>query len=60
MSRYSVALRKKVVTAYQLGQGSIRQLAEQFMMSPATVHSYIKKISRNSRYNSSKARAQSS
>ncbi|WP_396442760.1 MULTISPECIES: hypothetical protein [unclassified Limnospira] len=43
MSRYSVAFRKKVVTAYQLGQGSIRQLAEQFMMSPATVHSYIKK-----------------
>jgi transposase len=42
MSRYSVDLRKKVVTAYELGFGSIRQIAEQFMMSHATVHSYIK------------------
>ncbi|MBC6472982.1 MAG: transposase [Hormoscilla sp. GM102CHS1] len=42
MGRYSLDLRQKVVTAYQLGKGSIRQLAEQFMLSPATVHSYIK------------------
>lgn len=43
MGRYSIDLRQRVVTAYQLGQGSVRKLAEQFMISPATVHSYIKK-----------------
>jgi transposase len=43
MGRYSIDLRQKVVTAYKLGFGSIRQLAEQFMISPATVYSYIKK-----------------
>lgn len=42
MGRYSTDLRQKVVTAYQLGKGSVRKLAEQFMISPATVHSYIK------------------
>jgi len=41
MSRYSLDFRRKVVTAYELGFGSIRQLADQFMISPATVHSYI-------------------
>lgn len=43
MSRYSLDFRIKVVTAYELGFGSIRQLADQFMISPATVHSYIKR-----------------
>lgn len=43
MSRYSLDFRRKVVTAYELGFGSIRQLADQFMISPATVHSYIKR-----------------
>jgi transposase len=43
MGRYSIDLRQKVVTAYKLGKGSIRQLAEQFIISPATVYSYIKK-----------------
>lgn len=42
MEPYSLDFRQKVVTAYKLGKGSIRQLAEQFMLSPATVHSYIK------------------
>ena len=42
MGRYSLDLRQKVVTAYQLGNAARRQLAEQFMLSPATVHSYIK------------------
>ena len=42
MGSYSLDFRQKVVTAYKLGKGSIRQLAEQFMLSPATVHSYIK------------------
>ena len=37
MGRYSLDLRQKVVTAYQLGNA-----ARQFMLSPATVHSYIK------------------
>jgi transposase len=43
MSRYSLDVRKKVVAAYLLRKGSIRQLADQFMLSPATVHSYIKR-----------------
>ena len=47
MSRYSVDLREKVVTAYQLGKGSIRQLADQFMISPNTVYGYIKKYREN-------------
>lgn len=42
MSRYSVDLREKVVTAYKLGKGSIRQLADQFMISATTVYGYIK------------------
>ncbi|MBC6455539.1 MAG: IS630 family transposase, partial [Hormoscilla sp. SP5CHS1] len=42
MGRYSLDLRQKVVTAYQLGNAARRQLAEQFMLSSATVHSYIK------------------
>ena len=40
MGRYSLDLRQKVVTAYQLGNAARKQLAEQFMLSPATVHSY--------------------
>jgi len=42
MGCYSIDLRQKVVSAYKLGKGSIRQLAEQLMISPATVYSYIK------------------
>ncbi|MBC6475549.1 MAG: transposase, partial [Hormoscilla sp. GM102CHS1] len=50
MKRYSLDLRQKVVTADQLGNTARsadgpknrRQLAEPFMLSPATVHSYIK------------------
>jgi transposase len=42
MGRYSIDLRQKVVTAYKLGFGSIRQLAEQFMISPTTAYNYIK------------------
>lgn len=41
MSRYSLDIRHKVVTAYQLGNTSIRKLAEQFMMSPVTVQKYL-------------------
>jgi len=41
MSRYSLDFLRKVVTAYELGFGSIRQLADQFMICHATVHSYI-------------------
>ena len=47
MSRYSVDLRKKVINAYKLGKGSIRQLADQFMISPATIYSYLKKDREN-------------
>ena len=41
MSRYSLDIRRKVVTAYQLGNTSIRKLAQQFMMSPVTVQKYL-------------------
>jgi transposase len=42
MSRYSLDIRKKVVTAYHLGNTSIRKLAQQFLISPATVHKLLK------------------
>jgi transposase len=35
-------LRQKVVSAYLQGKTSIRKLAQQFMMSPATIHKFIK------------------
>ncbi|NJO52354.1 MAG: IS630 family transposase [Leptolyngbyaceae cyanobacterium RM2_2_4] len=41
MSRYSLGIRQKVVTAYHLSNISIRKLAQQFMMSPVTVQKYL-------------------
>ena len=41
MSRYSLDIRHKVVTAYHLGHTSIRKLAQQFTMSPVTVQKYL-------------------
>jgi transposase len=42
MSCYSLDLRQKVVSAYLQGKTSIRKLAQQFTMSPATIHKFIK------------------
>ncbi|MEN9231891.1 MAG: transposase [Thermostichus sp. DG02_5_bins_236] len=41
MSRYSLDICRKVVTAYHLGHTSIRKLAQQFTMSPVTVQKYL-------------------
>ena len=41
MSRYSLDIRRKVVTAYYLGNTSIRKLAQQLTMSPVTVQKYL-------------------
>jgi transposase len=42
MSRYSLDLRKKVVEAREQHGTSIRNLAQRFAMSPATVHKLLK------------------
>ncbi|NJL98130.1 MAG: transposase [Synechococcaceae cyanobacterium SM2_3_2] len=41
MSCYSLDIRHKVVTAYHLGNTSIRKLAHQFTMSPVTIQKYL-------------------
>ena len=42
MTCYSLDLRYKVVQAYAQGKLSIRKLAQQFVISPATVQKYLK------------------
>jgi transposase len=42
MTCYSIDIRYKVVQAYHQGKLSIRKLAEQFMISPATVQKFLK------------------
>ena len=37
MSCYSIDLRRKIVAAYQSGEGSIRMIAQRFLVSPDTV-----------------------
>lgn len=41
MNPYSLDLRQRIVDAYQAGEGSIRELAERFIVSARTVHRYI-------------------
>ncbi|NJL98101.1 MAG: hypothetical protein HC924_04400 [Synechococcaceae cyanobacterium SM2_3_2] len=41
MSYYSLDIRRKVATAYHLGNTSIRKLAHQFTMSPVTIQKYL-------------------
>ncbi len=42
MTCYSLDLRQKVVQAHQEGKLSIRKLAQQFRIAPATVQKYLK------------------
>ena len=42
MPVYSLDLRKRVVSAYKVGNISIRKLAEQFQVTKRTVHRWIK------------------
>jgi transposase len=37
MSCYSIDLRKKIVEAYEQGEGSVRGIAKRFLVSPDTV-----------------------
>jgi transposase len=41
MKPYSLDLRQKIVEAYDRGEGSVRELAERFMVSPNTVQNYL-------------------
>ena len=47
MKVYSADLRKRVLTAYQEGQGTMLQLAERFMVSLTFVFSLIKNFRQN-------------
>lgn len=42
MSCYSIDFRQKIVDAYEQGRGSIRELAQRFLVSPDTVQRLIK------------------
>lgn len=41
MSLYSLDLRRKIVDAYDRGEGSVRDLAERFDVAPNTVQNYL-------------------
>lgn len=41
MTTYSQDLRQRIVAAYQAGEGSVRELAERFGVSPTTVQAYL-------------------
>ena len=47
MKVYSYDLRKKVLTAYQSGQGSMKQLSERFAVSVTFVFNLIKNFRQN-------------
>ena len=42
MANYSLDLRKRIVESYLAGEGSIRDIAKRFLVSPTTVHQYLK------------------
>jgi transposase len=44
MGPYSLDLRKRIVDAYRNCEGSIRELAERFAVSPTTVQDYLKRV----------------
>jgi transposase len=50
MRAYSVDLREKVLTAYHLKEGSIRQLANRFTVSPRFVGELIARFRRTGSY----------
>lgn len=39
---YGLDLRTRIIDAYQNGEGSIREMAERFAVSPGTVQDYLK------------------
>ena len=41
MGPYSLDLRKRIVDAYRNCEGSVRELAERFAVSPTTVQNYL-------------------
>jgi transposase len=41
MGPYSLDLRKRIVDAYRNREGSVRELAERFAVSPTTVQNYL-------------------
>ncbi len=41
MRAYSLDLRQRIVEAYDLGEGSVRELAERFAVAPNTVQRYL-------------------
>ena len=42
MASYSLDLRQRIVQSYLDGEGSIREIAQRFLVSPTTVHQYLK------------------
>jgi transposase len=50
MKTYSLDLREKVLTAYHRQEGSIRQLAQRFMVSPRFVGELIVRFRRTGSY----------
>jgi transposase len=44
MGPYSSDLRRRIVAAYQNGEGSIRDLAERFHVAPNTVQNYLRRV----------------
>ena len=44
MKSYSLDLRQRIVDAYRAGEGSIRQLAKRFKVSPDCVRRLLKRV----------------
>ena len=42
MHSHSVDLRQRIVQSYLAGEGSIREIAKRFVVSPVTVQGYLK------------------
>lgn len=42
MASYSLDLRQRIVKSYLDGEGSIRDIAKRFLVSPTTVYQYLK------------------
>jgi transposase len=42
MSSYSLDLRQRIVDAYRKGDGSVRELAQRFVVAPNTVENYLR------------------
>jgi transposase len=44
MAPYSLDLRQRIVDAYRNGEGSVRELAKRFVVSPNTVQNYLTRM----------------